>query len=185
MMLNYLSHAEHLCQPQIYDTLKQIFYWVYMAADVNYILQNCTSCAENHLKYCDRSNVYNSPSIRPLEFVAINSFRPFPKSVEGNLHILFPTNRYSWLMRAVLTLKITVSHVANVYINQCLTPCGIPTYLLADNGTLLVSQFFATVGALFRARRSTTTAYHPQASIQAERLNKTILARHQRYIAKH
>lgn len=56
---------------------------------------------------------------------------------------------------------------------------------MTDNYPQSVSEFFAALCASSETKRITTTDYHPQASGQAERFDRTLAARLQRYIGEH
>lgn len=58
-------------------------------------------------------------------------------------------------------------------------------YILTDNGTQIVSKFFATMCPLLGIRHLESTAYHPQTNCQAERVKKTILLCFRHYDAEH
>lgn len=123
---------------------------------------------------------------KPLGFVAIDIVGLLPETIQSKHYLLFNMNRFLKLLtRAVLTLKMTATHTANLFMSIWLIPYGIPTYLLADNRTQFASKCFATACALLKVKHLTTTAYHLRTKGQAERFNKTILAHLQHYAAEH
>lgn len=104
----------------------------------------------------------------PLEFVTMDIFGPFPKTVQCNQYMLVITNRYFMLTRPVSTSKTTAAHVANVFMDYWFFPYGIKTYLFTDNRIRFVSKFLTTVCALYGAKHLATTGYYRQANGQTE-----------------
>lgn len=77
------------------------------------------------------------------------------------------------------------AHVANLFMGHGLISYGMPAYLLTDNGVQLVNTYFAIACSLLRIRHSTTTAYHLQTNIQANRFNESVPIHLRHYVAEH
>lgn len=80
--------AAHPGQRQTYDKFRETFYWLRMAAVVNYVMQDCTSCARNNSNYRHKCDMYLFPELDPPEFVAMDIVGPFPKTTRGSQYIL-------------------------------------------------------------------------------------------------
>lgn len=65
--------------------------------------------------------------------------KPFPKTVQGNRHILVITDRYFKLTWVVLTSKTTATQVTTLSMGFWLIHYGTSAYLLPDNRTYLVN----------------------------------------------
>lgn len=143
-----------------------------MAADIDCIICNCTSCARSSTKYRHKRSMHLFSASGSLEFGAMDIVGPLPKTTQGIQHISVISDCYSKLARAVPTSRTTATHVANVSIDHFLISYSISKYELADNGTQFVGKLFATVCALFGGTHIATTAYYPQRNGQAKRLKK-------------
>lgn len=129
-----------------------------MAANDDNVVRNCASRARNNAKHCHKRKKQLYLTNEPLEFVAKDPVRTFPKTVQGSLYILVITDRYSRLTWAISTLKTTATHVANLFMHQWLILYNISTYFLTNDGTQLVNRFFATLCTLLGVKHFTTTA---------------------------
>lgn len=54
----------------------------------------------------------------PLEYVAMEILGPLSKLLNGNLHLLVMTIRYSKLKRAIQTFETTVSEIAFLSVDK-------------------------------------------------------------------
>lgn len=59
---------------------------------------------------------------------------------------------------------------------------GIPTSLLSNDGPHFASRFFAALYYFLGTIITTTTTYHMKSNGQKERYDKTIVARHRKYV---
>ncbi|CAN8065462.1 unnamed protein product [Agarophyton chilense] len=110
---------------------------------------------------------------------------PLYKSSDGKRFVSVITDRFTKLTRALSLGKTTATDVATGFFSHWVHPYGMPLYLLTDNGSQFVSQFFSHIGATLGIKHVTTTAYHPQANGQAKRFNCTLLDRLVNYISEH
>lgn len=95
----------------------------------------------------------------------------------GNQVIIIIPDRYRKLTRAVLSPKSAALHVASILFPHWVIPYGIPRFLLADNGPLVVNKCFDWLCTFLVVKHLTTTAYYPKISGRAEQYDKTIFAR--------
>lgn len=79
-----LATRKALHYRRMYDAFSKTFYWRSMAANVVYIVRNCTSSAQNIPRYRHGRNMHIFPASGPLELTTMNVVGPFPKSVQGS-----------------------------------------------------------------------------------------------------
>lgn len=79
MMSHYPTIAGDPGSRCLYDTIREILYCLCMAANVDYAVQNCKSCAWNYLNNHDEHNMQLFASV-PLECTAMDIVRPFSKN---------------------------------------------------------------------------------------------------------
>lgn len=87
-------------------------------------------------------------------------------------YVVVTTDRYSKDMRRISTDMAFFAYLSNVIFDCALAPNGIPAYALADCGVQAKSTHLATPYTVLSVRHLTTTAYRPQTSGQAERINR-------------
>lgn len=155
-----------------------------MAADINCVVRNCTSCAQNNPKYRQMHHMHLLSESGSFQFVAMDIDRPFLKIGHGSQYIFVTTDRYSKLTRAFPTLTTTAAHDANVFINHWLIPYSTLAYHLTDYRTQFVSKFFATVCSLFGVKHFTTMACHPQKNDQVFWFDKAIFSDLRHYVVE-
>lgn len=59
------------------------FHWPHMAANLNYVVQSCTSCVWNSPKYRCSHKMQLFPASKLLDFAAMNIVVLFPKTFQG------------------------------------------------------------------------------------------------------
>ena len=185
-----LSHTPvaqgHPGEKKLYQTLREKFYWPFMAGDAIAHVSSCRSCAKARglLRKKQHKTVLFPPR-GPLADIAMDLLGPLPMTKNGNQFILVITCRYSKLTRSIPMSKTTAPFIATSTLNHWILPYGIPESILTDNGSQFIAEFFKTVCYILGIKRKTTTAYHPQTNGQAERYNKTIAARLRHYVSEH
>lgn len=133
----YLTHnpvlAGHSREREIYHTLPLEYYWTQREENLYQKVKDCQTCPEEGKSYRHQRPLKLFPTTGQLQLVAINIAEPFPKSSQGNQFGIFITDRYSNLSRAILGAKVTVLHVALVFLIHRVIPYGMPGYLLFDD----------------------------------------------------
>lgn len=81
------------------------------------------------------------------------------------------------------TTKRGATQVADTFLDHCIVPFGMPTYVRADNGQQLASKFFEMICEYLVVKHLKKTAYHPQTNRQAERYNRKIVTWLSHYVA--
>lgn len=87
------------------------------------------------------------PAGGPREFVAMDMWRPLLKTLDSNQLVLGITDRFKELVRAVLTSRTTACRIESLFMDNLVVPCGIPKYVLANNGTQVISTIFESLWA--------------------------------------
>lgn len=78
MLSQYFSPTKHLDQHRMGDAIRQTFCWPHKAAEVSYVLRNCTTCDRNNLRYRRRRQIPHFAEGRPLEFLVMAIVGPVP-----------------------------------------------------------------------------------------------------------
>lgn len=69
--------AEHPGQRRMYNTIRCIFYWLHMVANVDYIVSISSCCATTSPRYCHRCKWQLLSASGQLEFDSRDIVRPF------------------------------------------------------------------------------------------------------------
>src|SRR5258708_31184460 len=86
----------------------------------------------------------------------------------------------------ILPFKSTYGEkqTAQIFVDNVVCHFGLPSQIISDRDTRWRNDFWREVCLIMGARRSLTTAYHPQADGQSEILNQTIEVALRAYINK-
>lgn len=107
------------------------------------------------------------------------------KTLYGNQLVFFMAYRFSKLARVAPTSNTTAAQIASIFMDHWIIPWRIPEYWITDNVAQFISKLIEWHCAFRGTQHLTKSANHPQTNRQAERLNKTIIARLKKYIAEH
>lgn len=168
--------SAHLGIAKTLDILRRLYFWHGMAKDVTEFIRSCEIC-----KQCKAVNYSTRPLMgsqievfRPFQKLYIDFLGPYPRSKEGNNHILIVLDQFSRyvIIKAVkkATASVVIDSLKNIFHTY-----GVPESLLSDNG----SQFDAHLVIGFLNKFGVNHIYtpkhspHPNAS---ERANRTLLA---------
>lgn len=117
--LVYLSHyaklAGHSGERRLHDTMRRELYWLHMASIVYIIINDGCDCARNRVSLKRKCHLKRIPAHRPLKFIAMEILGPLPKTNTGNEFIIFITDLYEKLTRAILSMKTIEPHVASIF----------------------------------------------------------------------
>lgn len=100
----------HYGDRQMYDSTRRNFYWSQMTNDVYATVRDCHSCARNCLTTKQKCKLRLFSPNKPLEFVAIKIFGPFPNTKTGNQLIVIVTDWFSKLRKATVRTKNESNH---------------------------------------------------------------------------
>lgn len=105
----------------------------------------------------------------------------WPKTSNGNQCDVVAMDRCLNLVWFIPSSKAASTQIANIFFYHRVIQNGIPATFLTHNGFQFVTKLFEMMCGLLGAKNFRTTAYHPQSNCQAERINKTIVARLRHY----
>ena len=185
-LMHFTPMGGHPGQTRMYATMRRVFYWPHMAADVLATVRDCASCARERLKQRKRKEplqTFIAPG--PLEDVAIDLLGPFSTTKQGYKSILVITDRFSKLCQVVPLRSTEAFACAVAFVEHWVYKFGSPARLISDNGPQFVSRFFKAVCRLIGVKTVPTTAYHPETNGQTERYNRSLLAMLRHYVGEH
>jgi len=171
--------AGHLSYEKMYDELKRRVWWPGMQTDCENHVKSCHTCQSRGSKQdrqMNRGPILLNPTPRvPFDIISIDILS-LNASASGMKYIIVAVDHFSkWVEAEAYKNTPTAIDVNQFMIHHFYLRHGAPSQILADNGSNLTvnelnSQLFLELGSSIR----NTTAYHPRANGQVERVNQPI-----------
>ena len=117
--------------------------------------------------------------------IAVDFVGGFPRTFEGNTHILIAVDLFSKFVVAVPMPNMTTEVVANLLLYRIGLLFGFPSFLLSDRGTMFRSKVVSQLLLLAESKKINTSSYHPQGDGQAEASVKIITKLLSKLVANH
>ena len=164
----------HLGLERCVDLLRDRFFWVSMAADMEKKIKNCERC----LKF--KATPQKSPLCpllvtHPFELVHMDYLKIESNRSDQDVHILIVTDHFTRFAQAFITPNETARVVARTLWDQYFMKYGIPEKLISDQGRNFESDLIAELCNLSRVQKLRTSPYRPQTNGQCERFNSTLI----------
>ena len=159
----YHKLSGHPGQTRTYYTMRQRFYWPYMAADIQATVRNCHACAKNRIRLRKRTNPMQLfPATEPLRHLCIDILGPLKKTKRNFRWILVITDRFTKLTQVISMKKVTAQHVAIAFVEHWVFKYGPPKTLLSDNG----SNFASNCSREYVDMQELLTSTHPHITLK-------------------
>ena len=166
--------AHHPGVVQMYDTLREKFWWPGMLADVALYVKRCKLCQPHKLKQLKAPVQPMSIAPAPWSCVAVDHVGPLPVTERGNKYILTCIDKFSRYAEAFPLEEIETKSTAQAIINGIVCRHGLFDILQSDRGTSFVGQVAANIYKELGIKQIKTSAYHPPANGVIEIFNKTL-----------
>lgn len=125
------------------------------------------------------------PSVGSIEVRSDRHTRRADHETTRNRLLLMISDRFSKLARAIPMKTILAANVAHTFVTHCLITYGPPICLFCRKWKHFNAKLFQDSFCLLGAENLFTTTYHPQANVQVERFNRTILESLLHHISYH
>jgi hypothetical protein len=156
------------------EKIKTVGFWKTMKEDVKEYIKCCHECQV--FKIRTDSTV---PPMKPIlpRYVGdiwAMDVAELPEAKSGNKYILvFMEYLTKWAITIPLA-SVTTGRVVEVLLYEISLKFGVPSRLLSDNGSNLVSDAMNMVCKRLGIKRSLTSVEHPQTDGLVERMNRTL-----------
>lgn len=97
-----------------------------MAHDVYHYVEECPNCRRDRRHATHQRLPQLSPPDGSLEFVTTDILGPLPETKFGNRFVVVITDRFSKLIREILTKEETTAHIAEIFLDARIMPYEIP-----------------------------------------------------------
>ena len=175
--------AGHFGFTRSYQKLQETYFWPRMAVDVSHWCKTCLRCQSRNSPRARPNGLMGTLPLEigiPMEQINIDHTVEFPKSKNGNKHILVVTCRLTKFVEAFPVKDLTAVTTANVLAKQVFCRYGAPSSILSDNGGAFTANLTSELFRIYGIDQKVTSPYHPQENGQTERANHTIKG----YLAK-
>lgn len=165
----------HLGITKTLKTLSEMCWWNGMRKAVEDYVNSCDSCAQIKNPYRRiRVPMKGQYPQHALQTVSCDLAGPFPVSKRGNKWFIVFVDHFTKYCEIVALPDARTETVAQAFVEQWVTRYGLPTNLLHDRGTNLVSAVMKRVSEMMGIKQKTTCAYNPRCNGLSEHCVKTI-----------
>jgi hypothetical protein len=170
----------HLGAKKTLNLLRRKYYWPKMRKDTQEWCDSCVVCLGGRVIRGKPQGTLQQLPIpsRVWDHLTMDFITDLPESrTFGGTYdsILVVVDRFSKMAHYIPCRKsMTAGDLAEVFIREIISRCGMPTAVVSDRGSLFTSRFWANLMYTLKIKRRLSTAFHPQTDGQTERQNSTL-----------
>lgn len=155
--------------------LSEKYYWPKMRSDVASVLRRCQVCARYKIpQTIPTDKMVSHPKIsRPFEMICLDTMGVFPKSKQGNCHLLVVTDYLSKYTLLFPLRSATGQNICRRLEKEVFLVYGVPKTIICDNGSAFRSKEFSKLVQQYKSTIKFTANYNPRAN-PTERVNRVI-----------
>ena len=151
-----------------------------MRAATEAFIRACPTCAASGTSQ-DRAvktySIENHPEVcRPCQRLSIDCMGPFPKTMNGNAHIVLIVDHFTKYVIGAAIPDQKAETIAQFLVEEQFFKFGAPDIILSDNGTEFKNELNAHIITALGSHLRHTASYHPAANGQVERINAPVKA---------
>lgn len=167
----------HMGEDKTLDSVKRLFYWEGMAADVKEFVRACSMCQTTK-----SSNRKPAGLLQPLpvpgkkwDQVSMDLITQLPRTRSGNDCIVVVVDRLTKMAHAIpCKTAISAPELAKLFVAHVVRHHGMPSAIVSDRDTRFTAHFWQALMRALGTKLSMSTAFHPQTDGQTERTNRTL-----------
>ena len=125
------------------------------------------------------------PALEPSSGLAMNLLGPLITSRGGHQHVLFISDRFTKLKRAIPYRDAKAQMVSSEFIDTWVAAYGFPDSVLRSNGPPFASVYCEGIVGLLGIFSNYASPYHPHTTGQVERYDRSSVRQLQCYVAEH
>lgn len=167
--------AGHFGRDRTLDLLQRNFWWKGIKSTVSEYTRRCQFCTQSkpdtHATHGRLLPI--PPPGGPWERVGMDMITDLPKtkSTKSNCILVFVDHFTKMAHFVPCTKTLHRYDAADLLLNTVVRHHGLPTSIVTDRDPRWLNAFWKHLCARLDIRQSPTTAYHPQADGQTERIN--------------
>jgi hypothetical protein len=167
--------------PGVFKTTELIskdYWWPRMQATIKNYVEGCGPCQQmkvNTHPTAPALSPIKSTATRPFQMVSVDFITDLPE-VNGfdTLMVVVDHGLSKGVIFIPCMKTIDALGTADLFIKHVYRRFGLPDYIISDRGPQFASKVFKEMGRLLGVTLAMTTAYHPQADGETERVNQDI-----------
>lgn len=152
---------------------------------MHHFVRSCCSCTKVGTALRQNRDLQHLLATKLLEVFQISILMPILETTQSNQHSIRFTNRYLKLKKAVRNTSTTIIVKSCMLHDARACPFGILFLITNDSGIYLVSMIVFTMCVNVNTINTADATQHSQASKQAERSTRTVLAFPNRLVSTH
>jgi hypothetical protein len=145
-----------------------------MMIHVNDYIESCDSC-QRDTKPAHKSPLNPIAVSGPFDIIGIDHVGPLAKSKKGYEYIIVAQDYLTKWPIAEAVKTTNTAEALDFVRDRIISVYGSPSQIITDQGTAFTSHQWSSMMKLWKIKHVTTSAAHPQANGQVERMNQTIL----------
>lgn len=182
--------AGHFGRDRTISSMKKVFYWKHMRADIEDHVVSCLACQRNK----PRRNLTNGELCpiplpgRPWGSITLDMITDLPKSKRQcdfadrkngetptyNAELVIVCRLTKEAEFAPVRKDMSARQFAHLFVHLVFSRHGMCDDITTDRARLFTSEFWSTFTAIIGTTRKISTAFHPQTDGLTERLNATL-----------
>ena len=167
------DNVGHLGIERMLSLLRDRFYWLNMAQDVEIYVKSCPRCLRLK-RLPEKANLNPIEATRPMELVHIDYLViEAPKNSESlkDVNILIVTDHFTQYAQAYITPNQKANTVAKTVWDKFFMHYGFPEKILSDQERNFESKLLEELCLLAQVKKMRTTPYGPEGNGSCERFN--------------
>uniref|UniRef100_A0A5S6R4F6 Integrase catalytic domain-containing protein n=1 Tax=Trichuris muris TaxID=70415 RepID=A0A5S6R4F6_TRIMR len=147
-----------------------------MRATCKQVVESCPTCQRRKILQTKPAGYLHSvePLNKPFQVIGLDHLGPFPRSGNGNKHVIVCIDYLSKWVEAKAVPDTSTEEVARFLLNDVVLRHGTPTKVVTYRGTAFTSTKMADILVTLGIQHGMTTAYHPQSNGLTEKANRTL-----------
>ena len=166
----------HPGRDRTFSNLSQHFFWLRMSTDVKNFVRSCEFCQRN------KSGRIKAGLLQPLpvpespwSVISMDLIMGLPKTGCGYDAIYTFVDKLTKYVHLIPTVStVTAEGVAQLYVNHVFSMHGLSQSIISDRDPRFNAAFFQELMSLLGSHLKMSTANHPEADGQTERMNRIV-----------
>jgi hypothetical protein len=170
-------YSIHLGSTNMYDDLKQHYWWTKMKIEITRYVARCDTCRRVKAIHMKAAGPLQSLPVHTWKWedISMDFIVGLPRTAKGYDSIWVIIDRLTKTTHFLpVRVKYTVATYAELYIAHILSLQGVSKTIVSDRGPQFVSKFWEELHKALDTKLLHSSAYHPQTSGQTERANQIL-----------
>ena len=176
----------HLGFHKTYDKLRERYHFPNMYSKTREYVETCIECAKRKGAQPIMAGVMKPIVAKEaFDIVGMDFFGPLPTTKQGNTQVLSFTDHFTKYVSLHAVKRGLEDKVAQHLTEGIICNHGVMNRLISDRGQSFISKVITEVYKVFKIKKISTTAWHPQANGQTEKFNLVMRNMLSAYVEEH